>query len=1446
MKQIFLILAFIFFGFTAKCQEYEWAKFYQGQQGQILSSLSTDEDGNVYFTITSLGDVIFEGDTIPVLGHNVFVCKKRSDGSTLWYKIIRKIGVGSMSCLSSTLAKNGNQLIFIQSDYVGSLVIDSDTITHSSRSLLNALFMVEIDSSGNFIRGRQLIAGDMRANSSRGVEIDENDNIYLSLTYSGNFTVYDTAGSHLLTPSGWQTYLMKFSKGGKKFEWYTQVPGSVTASSIDSDIHGNIYMAGYWEGTPSSFIFKGQALSLPQTCSGVVFIWDKNGNDKNWFHILASGNESTVTGVAAHDSNSVFITGYFKGDSARFNNKWKKAEGYGIYHFFSKFTAAGSMIWEKHEDSSSGGTTLYFPKLEYGPVSNFKNQYLYISHYTNNTKANVVYDGQRYPSSNSIWGSSGMNLKVDALGNILWGFRTQRAFIAMGADNRNNLYFGGYWASDSIFLGPFKAKADPSADAFLCKTYDYSIFRGPVKAGPYCAGDTFKISYTKIGEYGDSNVFYAELSDENGDFLGGERILGSIKSKDSGTIVGTLPLFQVASSGKYRIRIRSTIPQVQSYYRTDTLRLLIYSKDKANAGPAETICRGDTIKLKTLGGTKWTWSSKYRMSDSNSRTPLVWPDKTTQYKIIIADSSGCGEPDTAYKTVRVRKDPQIKFITSPDTIACKADIVPVIASFVEGDSAYVWDWFVLNEQSNYDYIKTKFRNLSDTLHFKLDPTEQDSQRLMLQLRDGCGVETDVDYYTIRVNKDRPQILFPGKDTFVCQGKPMSIIANFQNGKTSGYNWQWYEMNTYGQWIPRAKVSGKVSDTWVYKMPLNWNKNKLIRIILTDNCAYLTDTAEYILIPRDTLQILLNTADTLLCKGQSYIWKAKGSGGDNHAYVFKWINKLTGQVLSNTDSLVLNADSMVRVQLTLDDGCMPNQASRIFTSNVMSGLKGTITDSRSNKLSDSILCYGQLLKLTSSSSGGNNKYFYKWLLKGQVVSTVDKLQLDLKDHFSETGDSGSLVFILSDQCTIRDDTSFVSLKMLPKLTGEGKATDSVCYKSYALFHAKGKGGKGNYLYNWWDTNLASVGNSDSLLINHSDSLVKGGITRYVAISDGCSFADTLRLSSYFRTLLSLELRSSDSCTYNSALLTAVVSGGKMSNYNVSWWKLNSFAGANNGFLTVFPDADHVLYKAVANDGCSPASDSAAIHVGLEPVVKLHAKEFCLGDTTFISLDPVKSPTEYHWKINNFNITVPSSFYNIVFNDAGNYKVNVKTTNLYCNGSDSIFFRIVEKPIADFDYLYSGSSASIKFRFINKSVNADAWVWTFNNSRTYALQNPQYSFTDTGFSKVMLIASNQNLCFDTMVKMIPVLGRIEFFFPNVFSPDGNGLNEGFGLDESQYYLVKEYSLQVFNRWGGKVFETDKVVELWNGDECQQGVYIFLANIRDIYGGVHELKGSVEVLR
>ena len=66
--------------------------------------------------------------------------------------------------------------------------------------------------------------------------------------------------------------------------------------------------------------------------------------------------------------------------------------------------------------------------------------------------------------------------------------------------------------------------------------------------------------------------------------------------------------------------------------------------------------------------------------------------------------------------------------------------------------------------------------------------------------------------------------------------------------------------------------------------------------------------------------------------------------------------------------------------------------------------------------------------------------------------------------------------------------------------------------------------------------------------------------------------------------------------------------------------------------------------------------------------------------------------------------------------------------------------------------------------------------------------------------------------------------EFVFPNIITPNGDGINDFFkikGLDE----FVKNWSLDIYNREGRRVFHTDNYHNEWNAPDVTDGVYYYM---------------------
>jgi gliding motility-associated-like protein len=108
-----------------------------------------------------------------------------------------------------------------------------------------------------------------------------------------------------------------------------------------------------------------------------------------------------------------------------------------------------------------------------------------------------------------------------------------------------------------------------------------------------------------------------------------------------------------------------------------------------------------------------------------------------------------------------------------------------------------------------------------------------------------------------------------------------------------------------------------------------------------------------------------------------------------------------------------------------------------------------------------------------------------------------------------------------------------------------------------------------------------------------------------------------------------------------------------------------------------------------------------------------------------------------------------------------------------------------------------------------------------------------------------ASRCNDVYDTVTVSVPDFS--DFSIPNAFSPDGDGYNDFYPMMDDK---VEGYKVKVYNRWGEKMFDTDKS-ELWDGtfksEALPPGVYFVLLSYKDCRSNTEkELWGTVTLFR
>jgi len=198
----------------------------------------------------------------------------------------------------------------------------------------------------------------------------------------------------------------------------------------------------------------------------------------------------------------------------------------------------------------------------------------------------------------------------------------------------------------------------------------------------------------------------------------------------------------------------------------------------------------------------------------------------------------------------------------------------------------------------------------------------------------------------------------------------------------------------------------------------------------------------------------------------------------------------------------------------------------------------------------------------------------------------------------------------------------------------------------------------------------------------------------------------------------------------------------------------------------------------------------------------------------------------------------------FTSPGNYYVVASTV---C-GTDTAFFTIIGGGLtAGFTATPTNGNSPLNVNFTNTSVGADAYEWIFGDGGNSNANDPSYIYNLPGTYVATLIASNAGGCYDTAFVTINVDSCLYAIkIPNVFTPDGNTVNDQFYVSSTCADIFYAY---IFDRWGVKVFEYNDAAGNWDGSTLTgsvvtHGVYSYVIYLKDYNGDEHEYSGFIHV--
>jgi gliding motility-associated-like protein len=205
----------------------------------------------------------------------------------------------------------------------------------------------------------------------------------------------------------------------------------------------------------------------------------------------------------------------------------------------------------------------------------------------------------------------------------------------------------------------------------------------------------------------------------------------------------------------------------------------------------------------------------------------------------------------------------------------------------------------------------------------------------------------------------------------------------------------------------------------------------------------------------------------------------------------------------------------------------------------------------------------------------------------------------------------------------------------------------------------------------------------------------------------------------------------------------------------------------------------------------------------------------------------------------------------------YKLQV-TDSFQCSSESSFPYTSIHVK-ADFTVDPDKGEAPLKVTFTDKSIRGSVYKWEFGDDSVSTLKDPGiHTYYKPGEYSAKLTIESTLHCIDSMRYDKIVVDPSELSIPNVFTPDGDGLNDYFIVESKS---LKTINVEIFSRSGMKVYsfygegETLSAWTGWDGNinkssiKASPGVYYYIIRATGwddkVYDG-QEYRGFVYLYR
>jgi len=858
-------------------------------------------------------------------------------------------------------------------------------------------------------------------------------------------------------------------------------------------------------------------------------------------------------------------------------------------------------------------------------------------------------------------------------------------------------------------------------------------------------------------------------------------------------------------------------------------------------------CFGDStgaLKGIAYGGVvpyTYNWYQSGNIYSSGIDDTIITNLFVSQYKLVVTDGSGC--EDSVVSNI---SQPTLLMVDSllSNSVHCKGTNTGSLQFFITGgrlvDSLYLYNYYLTNTNNDtirfFDVNGTSSNVLSDTVinSILFDSLGVGNYTIHVVDSFGCSLDSVVyvsepDFYSLHVSLN-PSIVceqdstwlnidsvsgghdnleynwldfIPGDSIYVNAGIYTAVIFDLDYGCKDSLDYNLVAPNTifcdvsseiapcYGTNTGSLMVDSIYGGVAPYTV--QWggvNTDSLYAgmytLFITDSlgCIYMEDHEVF-----ENPDVNLNETLYLpLCNGDANGSIAINISGGTAPLTYLWTN-----ASGTPDSVYSLSVGTYYVETSDSLGC------NFIDSVVLT--QSDILDVNFSGVTNPLICNGGQTLINANITGGTGLYSINWM---------DNLGVSFSTDLQVVISSGSYTINISDENGCPATNSIIITEPIP-LSINGSFVPATC----------NVGGSANITHSGGTEPVTYVWSNGGITSSVSD--LEGG-DHWVLVTDSCG--DT---ATYSFTINEYILETS--IYYDAAIREAIVEVDNSttgSPFSYQWYdeNMNAITGETNNLLD---DLCEDWYFVTTKDGNNcEVTDSveAVFFLPLGGVV---------DETTTTVYDNNDlwggEPYTYLW--DNGDVTahgnVCPGFHRVWVTDVNGCEVvgeiTIDEINLSLSPSDVIIECDITNLDVELEVIATGGTGQFTY------------LWSSGET-----ENPINLLLNPGVYSVEVM--DENFCKEDTVFHIAAMSAD--CVPNVFSPNDDGINDVWSLEDAFFYPDSE--VRVYGRYGNLIFKSVGYTTPWDGknksgNDVEEGAYFYVI---DLGNDTEKIKGTVSVIR